>query len=83
MKSADGVSINVHDAKTHFSKLLERVADGETVVIAKSGKPVAKLAPLDQGDLLLPRRVGFIVGHIDVPDDFDAMGQSEISGMFE
>lgn len=83
MKSVDAVPTNVHDAKTHFSRLLDRVAEGETVVIAKAGKPVAKLTPLDSSDLRLPRRVGFLAGHIEVPDDFDTMGDAEISGMFE
>jgi prevent-host-death family protein len=83
VKAVDAVPTNVHDAKTHFSRLLDRVAEGETVVIAKAGKPVAKLAPLDNADRRLTRRVGFLTGHIEVPDDFDTMGDTEISEMFE
>jgi prevent-host-death family protein len=82
VKAVDAVPTNVHDAKTHFSRLLDRVAEGETVVIAKAGKPVAKLTPLDNADRRKPRRVGFLTGHIEVPDDFDTMGAAEISEMF-
>ena len=62
--------VNVHDAKTHFSKLLERVAKGEEVVIAKAGKPVARLAPLGQPPQ--PRKLGGFEGEIWIADDFDA-----------
>jgi prevent-host-death family protein len=74
-------TVNVHDAKTHFSKLLEQVAAGDTVVIAKSGTPVARLSPLDAPTT--PRRTGFLVGRIAVPDDFDTMGDNEIAQSFE
>ena len=72
--------VNVHDAKTHFSRLLERVADGETIVIAKAGSPVARLSPLDSP--ALPSRTGFLTGRLDVPDDFDQMGGDEIAASF-
>jgi prevent-host-death family protein len=75
--------VNVHDAKTHFSRLLDRVAEGETVVIAKAGKPVAKLTPLDRADEFAPTRLGFLRGQIDVPDDFDRMGDAQIAATFE
>ncbi|MGL6044666.1 MAG: type II toxin-antitoxin system Phd/YefM family antitoxin, partial [Sandaracinobacteroides sp.] len=61
-------SVTVHDAKTHFSRLLARVADGETVVISKAGKPVAKLVPIDAP--AGQKRIGFMEGQIQVPDDF-------------
>ncbi len=72
--------VNVHDAKTHFSRLLDQVAAGDTVVIAKAGRPVAKLSPLDSP--AAPQRTGFLVGRITVPDDFDRMGDDEIAQTF-
>ncbi|MGH8724131.1 MAG: type II toxin-antitoxin system Phd/YefM family antitoxin [Burkholderiales bacterium] len=62
--------INVHDAKTHFSRLLERAEKGEEFVIAKAGRPVARLGPLR--DKPRKRRLGGLEGKIKVPDDFDA-----------
>lgn len=73
--------INVHEAKTHLSRLLERVAKGETVVIARAGKPVAKLSPWES-PVQTPRRIGFMKGKLKVPADFDTMGQDEILDMF-
>lgn len=60
--------VNVHEAKTHLSRLLERVAGGEEVIIAKAGKPVAKLVPIREGKRLPGRSKGKIV----VGPDFDA-----------
>lgn len=63
-------TVNLHAAKTHLSRLVDRAAAGEEIVIAKSGKPVAKLVPLDR---LRARRVlGSLQGRLRVPDDFDA-----------
>ena len=61
--------INVHDAKTNFSKLLERVAAGEEIVIGKNGRPVAKLVP---EPALTLRRPGALKGKIKLASDFDA-----------
>jgi prevent-host-death family protein len=63
-------TVNIHDAKTHLSRLLEQVAAGEEIVIAKAGKPVARLVPLEAA----PRRrhLGLLKGKLNVPDDFDA-----------
>jgi prevent-host-death family protein len=64
------VIVNVHEAKTHFSKLLVRVGGGEEIVIAKAGKPVARLVPLTGA---VARRVpGSAAGVVHVSDDFDA-----------
>lgn len=60
--------VNIHEAKTHFSRLVERVERGEEIVIARGGKPVARLVPLSAG----PRVFGRMRGRIRVPDDFDA-----------
>ena len=62
--------VNVGDAKTHFSKLLDRVAGGEEVVIAKAGEPVARLVPY--GPAEATRKLGLLAGKMKVPDDFDA-----------
>ncbi len=71
---------NIHEAKTHFSRLLAAVAAGESVVIAKAGTPVAKLMPVD-APTGAPKRIGFLAG-LSVPDDFDTMGVGEIEALF-
>jgi prevent-host-death family protein len=74
------VTVNIHEAKTHLSKLVERAAKGESFVIAKAGKPLVKVAPIDAPRA--PRRLGFLAGEIAVPKDFDRMGAAEIAAMF-
>lgn len=76
-------TVNIHEAKTHLSRLVERAAKGETVIIAKAGKPMAKLVPLDPPAASTARRFGFLRGQIKVPDDFDRMMEDEIADMFE
>jgi len=61
--------VNIHEAKTHLSKLIERVAAGEEIVISKAGKPVAKLVPIPQKKRL---RLGMWKGKIWMSPDFDA-----------
>ncbi len=73
---------NIHDAKTQFSRLVDRAEAGETVVIARAGKPVAKLVPLSAADAPA-KRIGFLAGAFSVPDDFDSMGRDEIATQFE
>jgi prevent-host-death family protein len=73
-------TVNIHDAKTHLSRLVDQAAKGEPFLIAKAGKPLVKVVPLDQP--ANPKRLGFMSGHFTVPDDFDRMGQAEIEGMF-
>lgn len=75
-------ALNIHDARTHFSRLVDRVGAGETVVIAKAGKPVAKLVPLTAGDLPA-KRIGFLAGAFAMPADFDTMGQAGIARQFD
>ncbi len=74
------VTVNIHEAKTQLSKLVDRAVKGEAFVIAKAGKPLVKVAALDAP--ATPRRLGFLAGEIAVPDDFDRMGESEILGLF-
>lgn len=64
------MEVNIHEAKTHFSKLLQRVALGEEVIIAKAGVPVARLAPVQAAQGKRP--LGFLKGEIWMADDFDA-----------
>jgi prevent-host-death family protein len=75
-------TVNIHEAKTHLSRLIETAAGGETVVIAKAGKPVAKLTAVDIPLAGRPRRIGFMAGQFTVPDDFDTMGATEIEHLF-
>lgn len=75
-------TVNIHEAKTHLSRILERVAHGESVVIARAGRPVAKLTPMEAPALTAKRRIGFLLGEFRVPDDFDRMGESEIATLF-
>lgn len=64
------MEVNIHEAKTHLSRLLQRVAEGEEVTIARSGVPVAKLVPVEVKKNVRP--LGFARGEIWVADDFDA-----------
>jgi len=73
---------NIHEAKTHLSKLVERAARGEPFIIAKAGRPVAKVVAVDAPSGSARRRVGFLTGEIVVPDDFDQMGSAEIERLF-
>lgn len=76
-------TVNIHKAKTHLSRLLERVAQGESFVIAKAGRPIARVTAVDAPETKAPRRLGFLEGEIEVPDDFDRMGDDEIAELFE
>lgn len=73
--------VNVHQAKTHLSRLLERVAMGEEVVLAKAGRPVARLVPVVPR--VTARRPGSARGLVRVAPDFDAPLPEEILGAFE
>lgn len=74
--------VNIHEAKTQLSRLVEKAAKGEPFVIAKAGKPMVKVVPLDTPEQKKPQRLGFMEGQIKVPDDFDRMGQEEIEKLF-
>ena len=74
-------TVNVHAAKTHLSKLLERVERGEQIVIARAGKPIARLVPADAPPKLEPRKSGGMEGLIWMADDFDAW-TPELEEMF-
>jgi len=73
--------VNIHEAKTHLSKLLEEVARGEEVIISKAGKPIAKLVPLDKK--ANKRKPGGMKGKIRIGKDFDAPLPKDILASFE
>jgi prevent-host-death family protein len=75
-------TVNIHEAKTHLSKLVEEATRGEPFVIAKAGKPVVKVTALSAPTGTEVRRLGFMLGQISVPSDFDRMGGEEIERMF-
>lgn len=74
--------INMHEAKTHLSRLVDEAVNGEPFIIAKAGKPLVKVVPLTAEEAGAEQRLGFLEGKIRVPDDFDRMGQEEIERMF-
>ena len=74
------VTVNIHEAKTQLSKLVEQVVQGETLVIARAGKQLVKVTAFAAPSA--PRRLGFLAGEIAVPDDFDRMGEAEIAALF-
>ena len=76
-------TVNIHDAKTHLSRLVERAAAGEPFIIAKSGQPMVKVIPLDSPSGGQIKRLGFLTGQIEVPQDFDRMGEDEIEKLFK
>ena len=67
--------VNIHEAKTHLSRLVEKAAKGEPFIIAKAGKPLVKVVALTAPDPSASKRLGFMKGEISVPDDFDKMAQ--------
>jgi prevent-host-death family protein len=73
-------TINIHQAKTQLSRLVDAAAKGEPFIIAKAGKPLVKVVPIDAP--AAPKRLGFMRGAFTVPDDFDTMGQEEIEALF-
>jgi prevent-host-death family protein len=75
-------TINIHEAKTQLSRLVDQASKGEPFVIAKAGKPMVKVTALGVPVGKEVKRLGFMTGQISVPDDFDRMGETEIERMF-
>ena len=75
-------TVNIHEAKTHLSRLVEGAVKGESFIIAKAGKPLVKVTALDAPTAGQVQRIGFMEGEIAVPDDFDRMGSAEIEQLF-
>jgi prevent-host-death family protein len=77
------LTVNIHDAKTQLSRLVDLAAKGETFIIAKAGKPMVKVVALEADDRETGRRLGFMAGEMAVPDDFDRMGGDAIAELFD
>lgn len=75
-------TVNIHEAKTHLSRFVDQAAAGEEILIARSGKPVARLVALSQPDLQ-PRTLGLGKGKFTLPDDFSRLHDETIQRMFE
>lgn len=76
-------TVNIHEAKTHLSRLVEEAASGEPFVIAKAGRPMVRVVPLDTPTPGQEKRLGFLEGRVSVPDDFDRLGSDTIVDAFE
>jgi prevent-host-death family protein len=76
-------TINMHEAKTHLSHLVMLASQGEPFIIAKAGKPLVKVVPIEAKDLTQSQRLGFMLGECQVPDNFDTMLRDEIQALFE
>jgi len=74
-------SFNIHEAKTNLSKLVEKAARGESFIIARAGKPLVKVVPVDTPTKI--RRIGFMEGQFEIPDDFDTMCREDIESLFD
>jgi prevent-host-death family protein len=74
--------INIHEAKTHLSRLVDGATKGEPFIIAKAGKPLVEVVPLEEPEPKAARRFDFMPGPVSIPDDFDQMGAEEIEKMF-
>jgi len=76
-------TINIHEAKTHLSRLVEEAAQGNVFIIAKAGKPMVKVSPLSAEELQGDEKLGFMAGEISTPDDFDSLAAPVIMRLFE
>ena len=75
-------TVNIHQAKTQLSKLIEQAVKGESFIIAKAGKPMVKVIKIDAPEASSMKRLGFMAGQISTPKDFDEMGKDDIAKMF-
>ncbi len=75
-------TVNIHEAKTQLSRLIDQTVKGDSFIIAKAGKPLVKVTRLDAPSAEHVRRLGFMEGQITIPDDFDRMGSEEIKLLF-
>lgn len=75
-------TVNIHEAKTNLSRLIALAGQGEPFVIAKAGKPLVKVTAIKAQNGEQRRRLGFMKGMMQVPDDFDRMGGDDIASLF-
>jgi prevent-host-death family protein len=76
-------TVNMHEAKTHLSRLVEAAARGEPFVIARAGRPLVKVSAIEEPAAPVLRRTGFLAGRIRTPEDFDRMGAGVIGALFD
>lgn len=76
------LTVNIHEAKTQLSRLVDMAAAGEPFIIAKAGKPLVKVVRLNAPEAGQLKRLGFLTGLISIPEDFDQMGRKEIEQLF-
>jgi prevent-host-death family protein len=75
-------TVNIHEAKTHLSRLVDQAVRGESFVIAKAGKPMVQVTAITARPAAPPRRLGFMAGEMQVPADFDRLGDDEVAALF-
>lgn len=75
-------TVNMHDAKTRLSQLVDKAAKGEPFIIAKAGRPLARVVSIESPESDQQRRTGFLTGNFRIPDDFDRMAEAEIANLF-
>ena len=76
-------TVNIHEAKTHLSRLIEAAMKGESFIIAKAGRPMVRVSPITAPEETQKHRLGFLAGQIRVPEDFDRMGQEDVISLFD
>ena len=76
-------TVNIHEAKTHLSRLIEAAMKGESFIIAKAGRPMVRVSPITAPEETQKRRLGFLAGQIRVPEDFVLMGQADVISLFD
>ncbi|BCI68963.1 antitoxin (plasmid) [Acetobacter aceti] len=76
-------TVNIHEAKTHLSRLIESAMKGESFIIAKAGRPMVRVSPVTAPEEQQKRRLGFLAGQIRAPEDFDRMGEEDIISLFD
>jgi prevent-host-death family protein len=78
----DICTVTINEAKKQLSKLIDQAAKGEPFIIARGGKPSVKVPAVEMPNPAKVRRLGFMKGHISIPEDFDRMGGSDIEQLF-
>ena len=74
--------VNMHEAKAQLSRLVRQAVEGEPFIITLAGKPAVKVVAVDAPERSAHPRIGFLAGHISVPEDFDRMGSEYIERLF-
>jgi prevent-host-death family protein len=76
-------TVSISEARAQLSKLIDQASKGEPFIISKAGRPLVKVTAVEDPVPVPVRRLGFLVGQITVPEDFDVMGSSDIERVFE